>query len=143
MRTFITLSIVVAASLGPIPLTVAAVVPTKFVTVADTGSKTKNIKVDEFEELRTNPKNVVLDVRTKTEYAAGHIPGAVHLDANSPDFAKKAAKLDKKKTYLVHCAGGGRSAKACKEMEKLEFPNLYNLEGGMKAWEKAGNKAEK
>ena len=103
----------------------------------------KNVSVDEFEKLRADRKNIVLDVRTKEEYAAGHIPGAVNLDVNAPDFPEKIAKLDKNKTYLVHCAAGGRSAKACDRMSRLDFPKLYNLGGGFRAWEKAGNKPEK
>ncbi|PYK65644.1 MAG: rhodanese-like domain-containing protein [Verrucomicrobia bacterium] len=103
----------------------------------------KNVGVAGFEKLRANRKNVVLDVRTREEYAAGHIAGAVNIDVNAPDFAEKVAKLDKNKTYLVHCGAGVRSAKACDKMSKLDFPKLYNLEGGFKAWEKAGNKVEK
>jgi len=103
----------------------------------------KNVSVAGFEKLRADRKNVVLDVRSKEEYAAGHIAGAVNIDVNAPDFEEKVAKLDKNKTYLVHCGAGVRSAKACDKMSKLDFPKLYNLEGGFKAWEKAGNKAEK
>ena len=102
----------------------------------------KNIGVAEFEKLRSQ-KNVVLDVRTPKEYAAGHIPGAVNIDVNAPDFEDKVKKLDKNKAYLVHCAAGARSRKACEKMGKLDFPTLYNLEGGFKEWEKAGNKPEK
>jgi rhodanese-related sulfurtransferase len=43
----------------------------------------------------------------------------------------------------VHCAAGVRSRKACEKMEKMNFEKLYNLEGGYKAWEKAGNKGDK
>ena len=39
---------------------------------------------------------------------------------------------------LVHCAAGVRSVKACKILAPMKFGNLYNLEGGFKAWEKAG-----
>jgi rhodanese-related sulfurtransferase len=103
----------------------------------------KNVGAEEFDKLRQNKTNVVLDVRTPKEYAAGHIPGAVLIDFNSPDFEKEIARLDKNKTYLVHCQGGVRSAKACGKLEKLDFPHLYNLEGGMKAWEKAKKPIEK
>jgi rhodanese-related sulfurtransferase len=103
----------------------------------------KNLNVDQFEKMRANKTNVVLDVRTKKEYDAGHIPGAVLIDFNSPDFEKKIATLDKDKTYLVHCAAGGRSAKASDKMSALKFKSVYNLEGGYRAWEKAGNKGEK
>src|SRR3954468_14892505 len=93
----------------------------------------KNVNVEEFDKLRADKKNVVLDVRTKREFEAGHIPGAVNIDVNAPDFDKKVAKLDKSKTYLVHCAGGVRSVKACEKLAPLKFENLYNLEGGYKA----------
>ena len=103
----------------------------------------KNLDVGQFEKMRAEKTNIVLDVRTQKEYDAGHIPGAVLIDFNSPDFEKKVAALDKEKTYLVHCAAGGRSAKASAKMSGLNFKSVYNLEGGMRAWEKAGNKAEK
>ena len=106
-------------------------------------AKFKNIGVDQFDKLRQQTNAVVLDVRTPKEFAAGHIPGAVNIDWNAADFGKKAAALDKSKTYLVHCAVGGRSAKASDKMTAIQFTNVYNLEGGMKAWEKAGKAVEK
>ena len=103
----------------------------------------KNVDVAGFEKLRANKENVVLDVRTAKEFQAGHIPGAVNIDVNAADFQDKVAKLDKTKTYLVHCAAGVRSAKACDKMSQLDFPKLYNLEGGFRAWEKGGNNPQK
>jgi phage shock protein E len=105
--------------------------------------KYKNVTVDEFEKLAADKQNVVLDVRTGAEYAGGHIAGAINLDVNAPDFAQKAAALDKSKTYLVHCAAGVRSVRACDKLAALDFPNLYNLPGGFKAWEKAGKPVAK
>ncbi|HKQ38865.1 MAG TPA: rhodanese-like domain-containing protein [Verrucomicrobiae bacterium] len=103
----------------------------------------KNLNVEQFEKMRAEKTNIVLDVRTPKEYEAGHIPRAVLIDFNSPEFDKKIATLDKSKTYLVHCAAGGRSAKASAKMSALNFKSVYNLEGGYRAWEKAGNKGEK
>lgn len=102
----------------------------------------KNVGVEQFEKLRADKENVVLDVRTSKEFADGHIPGAVNLDVNAADFEQKVGALEKNRVYLVHCAAGVRSAKACEKMGRLSFPKLYNLEGGFKAWEKAGNKAD-
>ena len=103
----------------------------------------KNVGVEEFEKLAADKKNVVLDVRTPTEFAAGHIKDAVNIDFNAPDFEKKVAALAKDKTYLVHCAGGVRSSKACQKMSEINFHHLFNLEPGFKAWEKAGKAVEK
>lgn len=107
-------------------------------------SPVRNIGVEEFDKLRQKTNYVVLDVRTPKEFADGHIPGAVNIDWNGPDFQKKVAALDKSKHYLVQCAVGGRSAKAGDKMTtSLQFTNVYNLEGGIKAWEKAGKPVEK
>ena len=108
-------------------------------------SKVQNVKPGEFDKLRKADTNstVVLDVRTKEEYQKGHIPGSVMIDFTGENFEQQVAKLDKNKTYLVHCAVGGRSAKASDKMAALQFTNVYNLEGGMKAWEKAGKPVAK
>ena len=103
----------------------------------------KDVGVDEFEKLWKEKKGVVLDVRTAKEYQAGHIPGAVNIDVNAADFDKKVAELDKGKTYLVHCASGVRSVRACEKMNRMDFKELFNLQGGIKAWEKAGKEVEK
>src|SRR5687768_600257 len=103
----------------------------------------RDVGVEEFEKLWKEKKGVVLDVRTAKEYQAGHIPGAVNIDINASDFEKKLADLDKGKTYLVHCASGVRSVRACEKMNRMEFKQLINLQGGMKAWEKAGKPVEK
>jgi len=106
-------------------------------------AQVKNVDVTQFEKLRKNTNAVVLDVRTKKEFEAGHIPGATNIDVNAPDFEQKVSKLDKNKTYLVHCAAGRRSAKAAGRMAELKFHDVVNLEGGYTAWQKAGNQGEK
>src|SRR5262245_30555336 len=107
-----------------------------------TAKSVRNVGVEEFDKLRAQTNAVVLDVRTKREFDAGHIPGAINLDANAADFQEKAAKLDRGRTYLVHCAAGVRSARACNALDKLSFTNLVNLEPGFNAWKKAGKPVE-
>ena len=106
-------------------------------------TKHENVAADEFERLSKEPNTVILDVRTPKEYAAGHIKGSVLIDFSAKDFEKQIKELDKSKTYLVHCASGGRSAQACTKMDAFEFPKVVNLLGGIKAWEKAGKPVEK
>lgn len=110
-------------------------------TVNSTGFK--NLTVDEFAKMAADKQNVILDVRTMKEFDAGHLLRAVNLDVNAADFEQKAASLDKSKVYLVHCASGVRSLRACEKLVHLDFQTLYNLSGGFKAWEKAGMPVEK
>jgi rhodanese-related sulfurtransferase len=117
-------------------------VPTAPASAAAT-AKPKRVEVEEFDKLRQNKANVLIDVRTEKEFKAGHIPGAINIDVRSPDFAEKTAKLDKSKTYLVNCAAGGRSATACGKLAQEGFTNLFDLAPGFKGWEKAGKPVEK
>ncbi len=85
----------------------------------------------------------VVDVCTATEFEHGHVPGALNLDVNSPDFVAKAAQLDKSKTILVNCHAGIRGARAAAILDGMGFKSVINLDGGLTAWEAAGNKAVK
>jgi rhodanese-related sulfurtransferase len=103
----------------------------------------KEINAAEFAKRRAKSKTVVLDVRSPEEFAKGHITGAINLNIHSPDFAAKAAQFDKKKPILVNCHVGSRGAIAAAELRRLGFKSVFNLEGGIDAWEKAGNHAER
>ncbi len=105
-------------------------------------SEAPKISLEEFERRKAEKDAVVLDVRSPEEFAAGHVPGAVNLPVKAKDFDERVAALDKKKTYLVHCAVGVRSEQACKKMSAT-VDNLFNFAGGMKAWQGAGKPVER
>ena len=103
-----------------------------------------NLEVDQAESLLARNKDIViLDIRTPKEFKASHLTGATNMDFYASDFEQQLSKLDKNKSYLVHCAVGGRSAKARDKMKEMNFKSIFHLEGGLKAWEKAGKKVEK
>ena len=142
MKTTVALLLVLAAL--PLPAEDAKpAVPAARPPATVPKTAVRNVDPNEFDRLRSGANVVVLDVRTPAEFADGHLPGAVLVDYKAPDFAAKAGQLDKSKTYLVHCAAGVRSAKACAKMEGLGFTNLINLEGGFTAWKDAGKPVEK
>lgn len=86
---------------------------------------------------------VVLDIRTAKEFAAGHIAAARNLDFYAADFEKRLGELDRTKTYLVHCASGGRSGRSLEAFKKLRFESVYHLDGGFNAWQRAGKPVQK
>lgn len=83
------------------------------------------------------PNTVILDVRTETEKVEGDIPGSILIDAMDADFYTSIDELDKSKTFLVFCRSGNRSSQACLAMNDEGFESLFNLEGGIKAWNAA------
>ena len=82
----------------------------------------------------------IIDVRTPEEFAQAHLKGAQNLDIASPDFKQNLAKLDPAKTYLVHCAAGGRSTRTLSLMSQLNFKSILHLDGGLFLpwWSKRG-----
>lgn len=76
----------------------------------------------------------VLDVRRATEFAEGHIDGAVNVAHTRLDA--RLAEVPKDKPLLVHCRSGWRSARACALLRKHGY-RATNLAGGYVAWEKA------
>jgi rhodanese-related sulfurtransferase len=98
-------------------------------------------QVSELIEDRAPDGLVILDVRTAEEYADGHLPagdlGELNLDFYQNDFAQRLAQLDKSNAYLLVCRTGNRSGAAMAMMTDLGFDKLYELEGGMVAWQAA------
>ncbi|GAB4492438.1 MAG: hypothetical protein OHK0019_14350 [Saprospiraceae bacterium] len=107
----------------------------------DANAQSGVIQPDAFEKMLQTDKTVQLvDVRTAAEFASGHIENAVNYDIYKPDFEQNLAKLDKSRTVMVYCAAGGRSATAAQQLKKLGFTKVYDLQGGITAWKKAGKK---
>ena len=142
MKTLLCILATSMASLS-LPATAADKAATKTPAEAPASKRFRNVDVAEWETLRKDAKVVVLDVRTAEESADAHMQGAINLDIRGGKFAETLAGMDKSKTYLVHCAVGGRSAKACGQMDSLKFEKVLNLSGGITAWEAAGHKPVK
>ncbi|MBC8988091.1 thioredoxin fold domain-containing protein [Pedobacter sp. N36a] len=104
---------------------------------AQTVSKTMSA-VEFQNQLKASPKAVILDVRTPEEFKSGHLNQAKNLNIYDPSFQDQISKMDKKQPVYVYCKGGGRSANAVKKMQELGFNTVYELKGGIMAWEQAG-----
>ncbi len=80
---------------------------------------------------------LVLDVRENKEYQSGHILNSIHIPQSA--LAKRITELEKYKSrpIIVGCRSGSRSAFACGLLKKQGFENVYNLSGGVMAWQNA------
>jgi len=103
----------------------------------------EDVDVKVFSELVTQEGGQILDVRTPAEWEGGTIKGATKMNFFDKDFDKQLEKLDKTKPVYVYCKSGGRSGKAAKKMEKMGFTTIYNLLGGIGAWNAAGKETVK
>ena len=105
---------------------------------AAAGSPVTNVTVAKAQKLikeRAGKADfVILDVRTPTEFAEGHIDGAVNLDVQSPNFEKGLRALDRRMSYLVYCRTGNRSRRATIVMEALGFRSIFHMTEGIVMW---------
>jgi phage shock protein E len=85
---------------------------------------------------QTTTKKIMLDVRTPAEHAKVHIKNSILLDIFRDDFNDLIKQLDRNQAVFVYCAVGGRSAEAAEILEKAGFKTIYDLDGGIKAWQK-------
>ena len=93
--------------------------------------------VNEFAELVADTNVVVLDVRTASEFAEGHLERAINIDYHQSDFVEKSkATLPLDKKIAVYCRSGRRSAGAAGKLGDDGY-KLVNLKGGIIAWKEA------
>lgn len=94
-------------------------------------------KMDELNDYQ------LVDVRTIEELQeTGTIANAQHIDYHSDNFAALMEALDKDKPVMVYCKSGGRSGNACEVLKKLNFKEVYDLDGGITAWQSENRPTE-
>ena len=97
----------------------------------------QNIGVSEFQLLINKEEAVIIDVRTPQEFHSGHIKDATNIDFYEKDFIDKLNIVRKDLPVFVYCRSGGRSSSSARKMEELGFNQVYNLVGGIGAWNTA------
>jgi hydroxyacylglutathione hydrolase len=87
--------------------------------------------------LEKSPENtIVLDVRSHSEWNAGHIEGAKHIALK--ELTSHLAQIPKEKAIAVTCGSGYRSSIAASMLQREGYQNVCNVQGGMQGWMNAG-----
>ena len=95
------------------------------------------VGVVEATQLSNRENAVFLDIREDKEYQGGHIPEAIHIPLSQ--LSGRVSELGKYKDnpVIAYCRSGNRSNAAGGVLKKNGFESVYNLGGGIVAWEKA------
>jgi rhodanese-related sulfurtransferase len=80
---------------------------------------------------------VVLDLREDREYREGHLMNARHIPLSALDHRIKELEKYKGKPIIAYCRTGQRSGRACALLRRHGFEPVYNLSGGLLAWQNA------
>jgi len=85
---------------------------------------------------------VFLDCREPDEYENGHIPGAINIPVGLMESEISGRVPDKAARIIMYCKTGVRADSACRTIGAMGYRNVVNLQGGIKAWSKAGYPVE-
>lgn len=104
----------------------------------------KTVDVTEFADAVADTSYVVLDVRTPSEYAEGHIPGThFNIDVLEDSYTEMVLKtLPKDKSVALYCRSGNRSKNAARILAEKGY-HVLELGTGFRGWVAAGKPIEK
>ena len=84
--------------------------------------------------------DVLIDVREADEYAAGHLPGAIHASRGMLEFklSNTPALTPRDLNIVLYCKTSGRAALAACVLQDMGYVNVRSIAGGFDAWAAAG-----
>ena len=85
----------------------------------------------------------LIDVREESEFAADHLPGALHLSKGVIERDIEHKLPDPKTPLVLYCGGGFRSALAGVNLQQMGYSNVISMDGGIGAWREASYPLEK
>ncbi len=110
--------------------------------VAEAKKNIASISVSDAKALLDKGGATFLDCREPKEYKSGHIPGAVNIPRGLLEFKIGKKIPDKNASIVIYCKSGGRASLGCCNLVRMGYKNIKNIDGGWKAWSKAGYPVE-
>jgi rhodanese-related sulfurtransferase len=102
----------------------------------------KRVTEESFEATKkrmdSGDKFILVDTREESEWARGHIPGAIHLGKGVIERDIEKTIPDKDATIVLYCGGGFRSARAADNLQKMGYHKVVSMDGGWRGWTEAG-----
>ena len=107
--------------------------------VAAAKTRIQEVPIEQAEQA-IRQADVLIDVREADEFAAGHLPGAIHAPRGVLEFklSSNPALASRDLKVLLYCKSGGRAALAACTMQDMGYLNVQSIAGGFEAWVAAG-----
>ena len=86
---------------------------------------------------------LLIDVREESEFAADHLPAAVHLGKGIIERDIETRVPDLNTPMVLYCGGGFRSALAADNLQKMGYTNVISMDGGIREWREKAYPLEK
>jgi rhodanese-related sulfurtransferase len=107
--------------------------------VDDALTRVREITPEEtLARLQSGDGVIVIDTREESEWARGHVAGAIYLGKGiiERDIEKTVPDLDR--PIVLYCGGGYRSALAADTLQKMGYTNVASMSGGWRGWTELG-----
>ncbi len=102
---------------------------------ADARSRIKECSVEDVKQrLDVGEAFTLIDVREESEFAGGHLPGAIHLSKGIIERDIEKTVPDPATPIVVYCGGGYRSAMVADNLQKMGYTNVLSMDGGIRGW---------
>ena len=112
--------------------------------VNDAKKRVKETNVAEVKRrMDAGEKFVLVDVREESEWAKGHVPGAIHLGKGIIERDIEQRVPDTRTKLILYCGGGFRSALSADNLQKMGYSNVESMDGGWRGWLDAGLPTQK
>ena len=112
--------------------------------VNDAKSRVKEIEIEGYKKMAASGEpHVLVDTREESEWAAGHVKGALHLSKGIIERDIEAAVPDKNAELILYCGGGFRSALAADNLQKMGYTKVISMDGGWRGWTESGFPVQK
>jgi rhodanese-related sulfurtransferase len=107
--------------------------------VEETRKRVREVTIDDVKaKLDRGEKFLLVDVREESEYAADHLPGAVHLGKGIIERDVEERVPDPATPMVLYCGGGFRSALAADNLQKMGYTQVLSMDGGIRGWREKG-----
>ena len=107
--------------------------------VNDAKSRVQEIDIDGYKKMVAGQEpHVLVDTREESEFAAGHVKGAVHLSKGVIEREIETKVPDKDAKLVLYCGGGFRSALVADNLQKMGYRHAISLDGGWRALKESG-----
>jgi rhodanese-related sulfurtransferase len=107
--------------------------------VEDAKKRIREVTIDDVKaKLDRREKFVLIDVREESEYAADHLPGAIHLGKGIIERDVEDRVPGQNTPLVLYCGGGFRSALAADNLQKMGYTQVFSMDGGIRGWREKG-----
>ena len=107
--------------------------------VDDTRKRVREVTVDDVKsKLDRGEKFLLVDVREESEYAAAHLPGAIHLGKGIIERDIEERVPDQDAALVLYCGGGFSSALAADNLQRMGYTQVLSMDGGIREWREKG-----